>query len=1573
MSQRIISILFVSLFAATYPGHAQNSPGLTTVVPASPNASALGKYGEIPVSMYTGVPNTNIPLYTLKGRELEVPITLNYHAGGVRVEEIASMVGIGWSLNAGGIISRAIRGMPDDVLGGYFGNHVNTTILAEKYFGNIDASNSLEVGSGNGADSDMTILEPYRENIQDGQPDIFYFNFGKFSGQFFMNQSGQFVVSPLQALKVQYVTSSANEGRISQWILTTPDGVQYVFGTSMDGTRQAWENNDNPSPWGVSTTGWYLMDIISPHNDKISLNYTNISYSYESRSAEVIQTIVGEQNGGTTSPLPGRDLEIMTNDMTVPRLVSISSSDGTVVFTAGAARTDLPGENSLGSIAIYNNQSSTTPLKSWQFYYDYSTNRLTLDSLREYSGDGTVYAGSYTFAYNGSLPDPDPNGLAINSQDLWGYYNGVNNTVFPQGYTTSTADFGQLTIQGADRHSDSVYMQYGTMYKITYPTGGYSQFDYEANQVFTTVANSSIPTAGVPEIAGETAYTYNSNWSDTFTVVYPNPQTGTVLVTSTTMSMEGDGCPTDGNGFSQCYYATLQGIDGATAPISEFPDGTQTFALLPGTYVISGQGTQLQGQNSSDIYRFYFTWTEYPPASSDPNQMVNKPIGGLRVKRITNYDGVSTNVTRYEYNLFNDTASSGVLVNQPYNYANVFEQEGEVCNPNGGGAELTSDTYLQLRGYPLIPLMPTQSAAIGYQNVTKLEGENGENGKEEYTYTTANNYPDVLEQFRPYAPSCGFDWRRGQLLHSTTYKNNNGTFIPVKATSNQYINGIKQTAGYGLAVQTDMTVIPSDCPYALELAGSDYFVGSFQTISEFQYLQSDTNWVYDQNNSSSYVQTIHNYNYDTIQGHYQLTKSVTTDSKNQVEETDYQYPQDLTLTGYEETARESLISQFILTPVLDKKTIRNGVQTTDTKNNYMVFNNGFPLPQSIDVQVGNYPLDRRIDFLQYDNYGNLASQQKANDFLNTFIWDYSQSYPIASVVNADSADVAYTSFEANGSGGWTIGAGAVDPATAVTGTNSYNLSSGSTISASGLTSSTTYIVSYWTMNNSAFSISGTISGYPVQGKTETINGQSWTLYVHKVTGQTTITVSGSGHIDELRLYPSTAQMTTYTYSPLVGMTSQADVGNRVTYYEYDGLARLKRILDQDYNILKTYEYQYQVPAGCNGCQSLAMETFLGSNTIGYPVGVFDIHGNLVGNAAGASAYVSLWNSDTADARVGTLSTGNDSLHFNIVVNAGQILPANVTGCRYFQVDLAYTNIDGVRNFNGTYVDFGDGTGMHLGTGLLDTPAVIAPNTTHATQAVDVGYTIYPGVEYDHTYPNSNQKTLTFYHNDAAERSDFDNLYAPASSLTQLKNLRGNLPINTPNIGGSCYQQSTMSSVANITNWSSIHSIQNFRLNNGDNTNPCENIGYAQDFLANDPGLVSIATAWAIHRPGNGDSTFKLSRLKSNWNTYFTQLQSIGINEDDWNHEDISGLTNLLVFQLIASGQVQADGSSPLVPLDSTEIDNIINQIAAGAGQSVRNGSINIVTGGTSPTSNSAAAITTLTSKGWTIVINTTAR
>src|SRR5688572_23473055 len=120
MNRKICFCIAVVLLRVCAMAQPLANQQLHSVIPPSPDAAALGKYGDIPVNYSSGVPDISLPVYTITQSGLQVPISVSYHAGGIKVEERASWVGLGWSLNAGGAITRSIVGLPDEDDGGYF-------------------------------------------------------------------------------------------------------------------------------------------------------------------------------------------------------------------------------------------------------------------------------------------------------------------------------------------------------------------------------------------------------------------------------------------------------------------------------------------------------------------------------------------------------------------------------------------------------------------------------------------------------------------------------------------------------------------------------------------------------------------------------------------------------------------------------------------------------------------------------------------------------------------------------------------------------------------------------------------------------------------------------------------------------------------------------------------------------------------------------------------------------------------------------------------------------------------------------------------------------------------------------------------------------------------------------------------------------------------------------------------------------------------------------------------------------------------------------------------------------------
>ncbi|MNE19559.1 hypothetical protein D3C80_1126460 [compost metagenome] len=213
---------------------------------------------------------------------------------------------------------------------------------------------------------------------------------------------------------------------------------------------------------------------------------------------------------------------------------------------------------------------------------------------------------------------------------------------------------------------------------------------------------------------------------------------------------------------------------------------------------------------------------------------------------------------------------------------------------------------------------------------------------------------------------------------------------------------------------------------------------------------------------------------------------------------------------------------------------------------------------------------RELTYDKYDSQNANLLQYTSKSIVNSVIWDYNSQYPVAKAINSSATNCAYTSFEADGKGNWSFtGSPTADPISP-TGKMCYSLSNGP-LSKTDLNSELKFLVSYWAKTGASVNITGGTLGQLVTGRSY----NNWTYYERLVSNATIITISGTGLIDEVRLYPADAQMTTYTYEPLIGITSATDAKGQSIYYEYDYFQRLKVIKDQDRNIIKAFNYNYK--------------------------------------------------------------------------------------------------------------------------------------------------------------------------------------------------------------------------------------------------------------------------------------------------------------------------------------------------------------------------------------------------------------
>ncbi|HEY0651519.1 MAG TPA: hypothetical protein VGD65_00275 [Chryseosolibacter sp.] len=875
------------------------------------------------------------------------------------------------------------------------------------------------------------------------------------------------------------------------------------------------------------------------------------------------------------------------------RLKEVNFEAGYVKFNYFSPRCDIPGDKMLDEIELFTKDHHV--IKKYVLSHSYfgddgtcnyetaNAKRLKLNSISEWSNSSKH--PPYIFSYNEDVLLPDRMSTA---QDHWGYFNGKQNAGLIAGFSTVSNSGAQIYFSGADRRTDPANAQAGILTKIQYPSGGQTLFQYESN----TVNDNRFEPFYEQRLLSYSAANY-------LVSSLPNPLGATPLI-----------LPPGG---AQVEFKNIAGLDqlwpGCDVVECWVTRNGQRYRRitnsLNGAFELWPEGTYglvLQAQCGEGSMTNFNVLV----AASVPIDAVSdlRPVGGLRVKKIEDIpgNGGKSVIREYRYEQVDDpTKSSGVLINFPqYGYdLEVVSYATDEHNSVTGPSDLCS--YRVRSSFSNYPLATTNGGYVGYSHVIEDLGASGET---HFLYTT---YADPIPQY-PFAPVEYFDWRRGFLSNIKLYTRINDQIKLVKETTNSPIE-INEFRVYGIKTGRKHLILKNGAPIPSQGLPVYTF---YPTISSFFGLMRTTEKTYDPLDKTKWVETIQENTYSSK--HLQITASLTTTSngsQTEIEEivVTRKYPFDYIFTaspiGAEAEGIKKLQDLHMVSTVIDEFTMKqNRNKANNQVSNQRViagmlstFRNDKPYPDRAFILEAIEPVALNIfgssssvlgnsflkneayqhaaSYIAYDEYGNILTTQKPNNVSSSYVWGYGFQFPIAAVTNCSNLnDIAQTSFETESAGNWeynlTVPTAPSD-GRPMTGEKCFPVSSTNTILKSNLTPSTQYTLAFWYKAGSSIIING-----GTQTNAATVLGPNdWILSTRNITGASSIAISGTGIVDELRLFPLTAQMISYTYDPMIGVTSETDQNARPTYYSYDNFGRLKMIKDIDGNILKRYEYNYQ--------------------------------------------------------------------------------------------------------------------------------------------------------------------------------------------------------------------------------------------------------------------------------------------------------------------------------------------------------------------------------------------------------------
>ncbi|MBC9795858.1 RHS repeat domain-containing protein [Sinomicrobium weinanense] len=1102
-------LLILVVFIPNYLALAQSSseitslnPTLQNYLPPSPEVSAMMKFGDIPVGEATGIPDISIPVYSYNhpSNGLKLDVSLSYHAGGIKLNEPSSSVGIGWALTAGGVVSRMVRGIYDEKPNVGF-------IYQDELPDEIDGNSPGTVS-----------LRPYNNmygNVLDNQSDIFSYSFGGKSGKFMLGKNNDILVLNRSKIRIEKTIGTvtiygSNVQLIKSFTITDEDGMKYVF--------SAYESTVNLGD-GVSnkyTSSWYLTKIISP---KASASATSINFEYESDGINNYNT---SQYKSTHRRIDGTGNEIMSGGTASQNLITrflkkITFPNGVIMtFDYETNGVDNAIGRHLKKITVTDGENT----QGFLLEQDYSLNRSTLKKVTSFGGSETNTDTPYTFEYTGSLPD-----RYSSIPDHWGYYRGSGGSWIPREIVRGGFGKGIYELSGGDRDTDPDHVKKGVLRKMTYPTGGYTIFDMEANEAEDNWLDQDFTvTVPGPAYRNKSASAYVSSDAPYKSIIADIPFEGENN-TITTMEMTVSSgtaleCHGDCKIVAEIYKSSDLSIANLVS-VQEVPynsyGSSKSFSL---SNLIKGNNYKavLYTTGLTDYSTYVMiNWREQMPGDTHQETYRHKQpyVGGLRVKKITDYDGVHSTPAKtrtYEYVMEDGETSSGTLGVYPqYSYAAFYDN---LSNPNNGAytppitpPEIylwTESNVIVRTSSPLFDLSTINGSPVVYKRVViKTVADGISQGKEAKYFTSFADFRPVRTTSFPFVPIQVDAWNYGLLKKHLIY-DKQGNLL--KKTVNTY--GYSQGSYFQDPIRREnfrsITISPvkfftgayeprsSETP---PLGMPIYFLSrSFNPKTSRVDLKQTIDSTF-----SGGTPVVVEKNYTYTPNYFSLKTQNTITSEGKILNRYFTYAYDeLGTTNDPGGAHQKLIDNNEIhtvtreTTKIKETTNANEVPLVSLRTKYKIQGNQV-FPDEILTSKGTAPLSPHVQYHKYDSYGNPEEVSLVSGPHIVYLWGYNGQQLIAKIENVTS----YSSIP---------------------------------------------------------------SGLVTAAKNASNTGTETSLIAA---------------LNDIRKALPKSHVTTYTYKPLVGITTITDPMGEETTYTYDDFNRLEFIKDETNKLLEEYKYHYK--------------------------------------------------------------------------------------------------------------------------------------------------------------------------------------------------------------------------------------------------------------------------------------------------------------------------------------------------------------------------------------------------------------